>query len=158
MHPPITDIAIGAYALGTIAALIDAFTRTPEAGFAWWLGLVVGLASSVLAAMTGFMDWVEIEWGSATWKAATRHLVVMLLATVLFLAAFLIGRTDIHGELPGIGVVTTVVAFLVLAFGGWLGGGIVFGRGMRVVAHHPRDGGADNEQAEMEPRQTAGRS
>jgi hypothetical protein len=105
-----------------------------NAAYAWWLALVVGLCSTALTATTGFMDWIEIEWGSELWKTATAHLTAMLAATGLFLAAALVGHHGYtNGTVGGGAFALTLVGFAVLTLGGWLGGAIVFVHGMRVL-------------------------
>ena len=78
LHPPLTDVTIGAYTFATIAAVLDVTNAVErDAAHAWWIALLVGLASTALTATTGFADWIAIEWGSPTWKTATAHLSAM---------------------------------------------------------------------------------
>jgi uncharacterized membrane protein len=135
LHPPLTDLTIGTYTFATIAAVLDVTGIVErDAATAWWLALVVGLASTVLTASTGFIDWIEIEWGSDTWKTATAHLTAMLAATGVFLAAVFVGRAGHHdGVVTGSAFALTLVGFALLTLGGWLGGSVVFVHGMRVL-------------------------
>jgi uncharacterized membrane protein len=136
LHPPLTDVTIGAYSFSTIAALLNIIGLVDRsAAVAWWLALIVGLCSTALTATTGFFDWIEIEWGSATWKTATLHLTAMLGASGVFLVAALVGHHDYARGVVGAGpFVLTAVGFVLLTAGGWLGGTIVFVHGMRVIA------------------------
>jgi uncharacterized membrane protein len=135
LHPPLTDLTVGTYTFATIAAVLD-ITNIVErnAAHAWWIALVVGLGSTALTATTGFIDWIEIEWGSELWKTATAHLTAMLAATGAFLAATLVGH---HGYTSGAvttgAFLLTLVGFALLTTGGWLGGAVVFVHGMRVL-------------------------
>lgn len=139
LHPPLTDVTIGTYSFATIAAVLDfANIVQRNAAYAWWIALVVGLCSTALTATTGFIDWIEIEWGSATWKTATAHLSAMLAATGVFLAAALVGHGGYtRGEVTGGAFALTLVAFALLTLGGWLGGAIVFVHGNRVLNLQP---------------------
>ena len=135
LHPPLTDLTIGTYSFATIAAILDvAGIVQRNAAYGWWIALVVGLCSTVLTATTGFIDWLEIEWGSELWKTATLHVSAMLAATGVFLAAALVGH---HGYTSGTvstgAFVLTLVGFALLTTGGWLGGAVVFVHGMRVL-------------------------
>ena len=136
LHPPLTDLTIGTYSFATVAALLNVLGIVDRnAAVAWWLALVVGLCSSALTATTGFIDWIEIEWGSPTWKKATWHLSVMLAAAAAFLAATLVGHDDyVKGTIGAGSFILTLVGFGLLTLGGWLGGSVVFVHGMRVVA------------------------
>ena len=102
---------------------------------AWWLALVVGLVVTVGTALTGLVDWLSITRGSELWKTATMHMVAMLTATVFFLLAALTG----HGGYADRAVTTgafllTLVGFVALSAGGWLGGAITYVHGMRVLS------------------------
>jgi uncharacterized membrane protein len=135
LHPPLTDATIGIYTFATIAAVFDAFGwSNTTAAHGWWLALLAGLATTVLTALTGLVDWLKIERGTELWKTATAHMVAMVTATVLFGLAALTGHDDWKaGNVHGFPLVMTLVGFAVLTLGGWLGGAIVFTHGMRVL-------------------------
>ena len=135
LHPPLTDLTIGTYSFATIAAIL-AKTHLVErnAAYAWWIALVIGLISTALTATTGFIDWIEIEWGSDLWKTATAHLTAMLCATGAFLAATLVGHSGYTHHIVTMGAfILTLVGFALLTTGGWLGGAVVYVHGMRVL-------------------------
>jgi uncharacterized membrane protein len=135
LHPPLTDATIGIYTFATAAALADVTGISNHAASqGWWLALVLGLIVTVLTALTGLVDWLQIEWGSPLWRTATAHMLAMLSATVLFGLAALLGHDDFHaGNLSAGSFVLTLAGFAVLTLGGWLGGTIVFVHGMRVL-------------------------
>jgi hypothetical protein len=61
-------------------------------------------------------------------------MIAMLLATAFFLIAIGAGYSDgIDGVLTDGAFLLTLVGFLVLTVGGWLGGAVVFNYGMRVL-------------------------
>ena len=136
LHPPLTDVTIGAYTFATIAAVLSkAGVADRGLASAWWLALLVALGSTVLTASTGFIDWIGIEWGSAVWKTATLHMTAMVSASVVFLAAALVGHhAYVRHEVSTAGLVLTLAGFGVLTLGGWLGGTLVYVYGMRVNA------------------------
>jgi uncharacterized membrane protein len=136
LHPPLTDLTIGTYTFATIAAVLDVASIVQRnAAYAWWIALVVGLCSTAFTATTGFLDWIGIEWGSELWKTATAHLTAMLAATGAFLAAALVGHHGYtHGTVSSGGFALTLVGFVLLMTGGWLGGAVVFVHGMRVLS------------------------
>ena len=135
IHPPLTDVTIGTYTFATVAGILDVTGLVDHnAAPAWWIALVVGLCSTALTATTGFIEWIEIEWGSELWKTATTHMCAMLAATGAFLAAVLVGHSDYtHGTVSGGAFALTLVGFVLLTTGGWLGGAVVFVHGMRVL-------------------------
>ena len=136
LHPPLTDATIGTYTFATVAALTDVLSITDHAGAqGWWLALIVGLIVTGLTAVTGLIDWLTITWGSELWKTATTHMIVMLSATVFFLLAAILGHDEfLAGNVEADGLILTLIGFVLLTAGGWLGGAVVFVHGMRVLS------------------------
>jgi uncharacterized membrane protein len=135
IHPPLTDATIGAYTAATVMAVASAIgVAEVSAAHGWWLALVVGLIVTSLTALTGLVDWLSIERGSPMWWTATWHMASMLTATAFFLIAALVGHDGYnHGAVDSAPFVLTLVGFVFLTVGGWLGGTIVFVHGMRVL-------------------------
>ena len=135
IHPPLTDVTIGTYTFALVAATADVLgISTHAATHGWWLALVFGLISTVAAATTGFVDWLRIETGTPLWRTATAHMVAMLLANAVFLAAVIVGKESFDaGDVATGPYVLTVAGYLLLTLGGWLGGSVVFVHGMRVL-------------------------
>jgi uncharacterized membrane protein len=136
LHPPLTDAVIGAYTFALIASIGDVTGLSEHsAAHGWWLAMLVALALTVPAALTGLLDWLSITWGSQLWKTATSHMIAMVSATVVFGIAVLVGHDDWQaGNIQALPFVLTVCGFVVLMVGGWLGGAIVFTHGMRVLS------------------------
>jgi uncharacterized membrane protein len=136
IHPPLTDLTIGAYSFASVAAVLSK-VGIADHGFAkaWWLALVVALVSSSLTVATGLLDWLTITWGSELWKTVTTHALTMVTATVFFVLAIVFGH---HGYTRGAvttgSFVLTLVGFVALTAGGWLGGAITYVHGMRVLS------------------------
>ena len=135
IHPPLTDATIGAYTAATAMGFASVIgVAENSAAHGWWLALVVGLIATSLTALTGFADWLTITWGSPLWWTATWHMGSMLTATVFFLIAALVGHDGYtHGAVESVPFVLTVVGFVFLTVGGWLGGAVVYVHGMRVL-------------------------
>ncbi|TML43127.1 MAG: DUF2231 domain-containing protein [Actinobacteria bacterium] len=135
LHPPLTDATIGAYTAATVMGFAS-IVGVAEKGAAhgWWLALIVGLIFTVPTALSGFADWLTIEWGSPLWRTASTHLLAMVTATVFFLIAALVGHSGYtHGAVRTAPYILTLVGFGAMTLGGWLGGTVVFVHGMRVL-------------------------
>jgi uncharacterized membrane protein len=135
LHPPLTDATIGTYTFATIAAVLSK-VGVAEHGLAqaWWLALLVGLVVTVPTALAGLADWLLIGSRGALWKTATLHLTAMVSASVFFLLAAVFGHSSYtERHITGGPFVLTLVGFVLLTTGGWLGGSIVFRYGMRVA-------------------------
>lgn len=133
-HPPLTDATIGMFVLATgLAVLGKLGVAEGKLGPAAWLALIGGLVVAAPTAVTGFADWVLIEWGSPTWRTATIHLSAMVSAVTLFaVATWLQWDGYRHDFVTTGGLAFTVAGFVALTAGGWFGGAIVFVHGMRV--------------------------
>jgi len=136
LHPPLTDLTIGAYSFATIAGVLSKVgVHDRSFATAWWLALVVALASSALTVASGLVEWLTITWGSELWKTVTTHALAMVTATVCFVLAIVFGH---HGYQRGAvttgSFVLTLAGFGVLTIGGWLGGAVTYVHGMRVLS------------------------
>ena len=135
IHPPLTDVTIGTYTFALVAATADVLgISTHAATHAWWLALLFGLLSTIVTATAGFVDWLRIPTGTPLWRTATAHMIAMLLASGVFLAAVVAGKGSFDsGNVETGPYVLTIAGFLLLTVGGWLGGSVVFVHGMRVL-------------------------
>jgi uncharacterized membrane protein len=135
IHPPLTDITIGTYTFAVVAATADVLEiSTHAATHGWWLALVFGLLSTIFTATTGFADWLRIPSGRPLWRTTTAHMIGMLIASGVFLAAAVAGKSSFDsGDVETGPYVLTLAGYFLMAVGGWLGGSVVFVHGMRVL-------------------------
>jgi uncharacterized membrane protein len=142
LHPPLTDATIGMFVLASGLSVLGALGAIEDqAGPAAWLALIGGLIVAAPTALSGFADWILLEWGSPTWRTATLHLSAMVSAVVLFaVAAWLQHPGYEHGDVTAGGLIFALAGLAVLTTGGWLGGKIVFVHGTRVLEDRQRGG------------------
>jgi uncharacterized membrane protein len=135
VHPPLTDATIGAYTFATVAAVLSkAGVAEHKFATAWWLALVVGLLFGVVTAGTGFIDWLTITRGTPLFRTATAHMLAMVTATLLFAVTIGAGHNGYaDGKVTTGSFILTLLGFLALTVGGWLGGAITYVHGMRVL-------------------------
>jgi uncharacterized membrane protein len=147
LHPPLTDIPIGAYLL---AAVFDVASAIGGDGHRWARELwhagtflfLAGTAVSVLAAITGLWDaWKSSEAGTQARRTINTHATVMVAVTVLALAdlAWRLKEYDRALTTPtALAVLSTAIALLV-ALGATFGGALVFEYGFNVetAGDHP---------------------
>lgn len=134
-HPPLTDATIGAYTVG-VAMLVAGKLglQTPQMAVGSLIAITGGLAVAAPTAVTGLVDWLDIPKGTPARTTATLHLLTMVTATVLFAVTWLAQRPGyVDDEVRTLGLILGLVAEATLAFGGHLGGAIVFVYGYRVV-------------------------
>ena len=148
LHPPLTDIPIAGYLFGAVfdvlsLALHSSHQHAADQLFAaagWtFLG---GAAASVLAALTGAVDWAKSsEPGTQARRTINAHALVMITVTVLALADLVIRYTayDDRTSAPTPIVALSVLAAALVAVGASLGGSLVFDYGFNVetAGDHP---------------------
>jgi uncharacterized membrane protein len=105
--------------------------------------MIGGIAGTALAAITGLVDWWGMVPGSSKRRTATRHMLFQLTAAVFFAATFLLrwGKRD-ASEAETIWIVLEVIGYLILSVGQWLGGVLVYQKGMRVSTGGAREDAA----------------
>src|SRR5688572_18177487 len=84
-HPPLTDIPVAAYLLAAVFDLIS-FLGSDQGWArdfyrAATFTLIGGAVVSVLAALTGYMDWRTTEKGSQVRRTANAHAWTMITLT-----------------------------------------------------------------------------
>lgn len=96
--------------------------------------LALGAASGLLAMITGVLDFTALAKESPARDAAVMHLMTMCSAWVILLFAL-----ALHGYPPAVPVsiaalLATAAGFLIMAFGGWLGGRLVYEFGVGTTS------------------------
>jgi uncharacterized membrane protein len=148
LHPPLTDLPIAGYLFGAVfdvlsIALRDGHPNTADQLFAaagWtFLG---GAAVSVLAVITGAMDWAKSsEAGTQARRTINAHALTMIIVTVLVVVD-LVTRFTVYQDrtsAPVLIVVLSVGSAALVAIGATLGGTLVFDYGFNVetAGDHP---------------------
>jgi uncharacterized membrane protein len=99
--------------------------------------LIGGAAASVLAAVTGFWDWLRsTEPGTQARRTANAHASTMVVVTVLVLIGIAVRVLVLWDEpaTTGLALAITLAAAALTALGGTLGGSLVFEHGFNVEA------------------------
>ena len=138
LHGVLTDAPIGILFL---VIVLDVLNQPAAADVA----LIVGILTMLAAAVTGAADYADTD-GTAR-ERATVHSVLMVLALVVYVVSLVI-RTG-GGDDRMAAVWTSVVAFLILAGGAYVGGDVVYVLGNMVNRHAFR--GAGTKWLAMEP-------
>jgi nitrite reductase/ring-hydroxylating ferredoxin subunit/uncharacterized membrane protein len=131
VHAVVTDVPIGAMTVSIIADVIG----QPIVADA---SLVVGVLAMVVSAVTGAADYAEVD-GTAR-NRATVHSAVMVVSLVLYVISLVIRSGSPADRLAP--VVIALVAYLLLALGGAIGGDLVYLIGTHVNRHAWRGAGA----------------
>ncbi|MCW2567409.1 MAG: hypothetical protein JWN54_1506 [Mycobacterium sp.] len=148
LHPPLTDVPITAYLFAAVFDVLSLVLYGSHEALAselyraaTWV-LLGGAAVSLLAALTGAMDWWRSsEPGTQARRTINAHATVMITVTVLVLVDLawrLTAAADAESTPVGI-VVLSVVAALLVMLGASLGGSLVYDYGFNVetAGDHP---------------------
>jgi uncharacterized membrane protein len=147
LHPPLTDIPVGAYILAAAFDLIS-FAGGDDQNWARdfyraaSFVLIAGAAVSVLAALTGFWDWLRsAEEGTQARRTANAHGWTMVTVTVLVAVDIAVRAIAFWDEpsTPLLALVLSLVAAALTVVGGTLGGSLAFDYGFNVetAGDHP---------------------
>ena len=146
LHPPLTDIPIGAYviaaALDVIAFIGDRTAWQREFYQAATFVLVAGLVVSLGAVATGFWDRLRSsEAGTQARRTINAHAVLMVATTVIVLVDLGLRWLRYHAQPgpPSVILGLSLAAALAVAVGATYGGTLVFGYGFNVetAGDHP---------------------
>jgi uncharacterized membrane protein len=139
MHPPLTDFPIVAYVLVAAFDVIATFgkdeTWARDFFRAGTYVIIAGAAVSVLAALTGFWDWLRSsEPGTQARRTANAHALAMITVTVLALIDIALRVSEYDDRTyPTVAIlVLSIVVALLVAIGAAFGGTLVFDYGFNV--------------------------
>ena len=146
LHPPLTDIPIGAYMVVAALDVISMIGQDEEWARDFFRAgtfvLIAGAAVSLLTAVTGFWDWLKsTEPGTQVRREANAHALTMVTVTVLVLINIAL-RTLAYPDDQHTGVVVLILSLAIAALttlGGMLGGSLVYDLGFNVetAGDHP---------------------
>ena len=139
LHPPLTDIPVGAYMLVAAFDLVSYLGKDQEWARdlfrAGSFALLGGAIVSVFAALTGFWDWLKsTEKGTQARRTANAHGWTMVAVTVLVLVdlvlRWFVYESSTHT--PGRVTALTLVVAALTVVGGTLGGSLAYEYGFNV--------------------------
>lgn len=142
LHPLITDIPIAAWVLTAIFDIIWLISRASWAGYGAFVAVIVGLLAALGAAVTGLTDWSDTY--GAERRVGLKHAVLNVIAVLLYLASFILrwlaGPSDTL-----VAVILGFVGVVIVSYAGYLGGDLVFAKGVGVNHTAWEEAGEDYE-------------
>ena len=144
LHPMLTDIPIGAWTLTILLDLIGLLFAFPQLGLASSITAGVGVVGALAAAAAGLADWMDIDPPEKA--IGVFHASVNVSATILFLISFLM-RWARHWQLGWATFVVALAGYFLVAIGGYLGGALVFYKGVMINRNAYRTGPDDYKPA-----------
>jgi uncharacterized membrane protein len=139
-HPMFVHFPVALY----LAVLVfDVMTRIkPDPGLVRVSAylMIVAALGTVFAAITGLVDWWGMVRGSSKRRLATRHMLFQLTAAAFFLVVLALrwpNRDATQAEISWI--VLEAIGYGILSVGQWMGGILVYEKGMRVSTGGARE-------------------
>jgi uncharacterized membrane protein len=134
LHPIMVTIPIGTWVASLVFDLANLFGSEHESFSrgAIWL-IAIGVIGALLAAILGFLDFLTLASGTIAHRTAIIHLTINLIVVVLFVVGFIIRVGSDYDRLSIPGFIISIVALIMLAVSGWLGGKLAFHYGVRVA-------------------------
>jgi len=128
IHPALVHFPFGLLFSSVLVDLAHWAGLWPEARFAAWL-MAGGLATALLAMAAGLYDFRRLTDVQVPY--ALQHTLAMATAWLGFAVALYLRRGVLAGaaEPPTASVVLALASAVVLAWGGWLGGELVYRHG-----------------------------
>ena len=125
VHAALADLPIG---LLTLTILFDILNLRSAADIA----LVVGILAIVGAAVAGMADYSDTDDDART--AATVHSTLMTTALVVYIVSLVLRLGDPAADRT-LAIALSVIGYLVMTAGAWVGGEVVYALGNMVNRH-----------------------
>ena len=144
LHPMLTDIPIGAWTLTILLDLIGLLFGLPQLGLASSIAACIGVAGALATAAAGLADWMDVDPPEKA--IGVFHASVNVSATIFFLISFLM-RWGRHWQPGWAAFVVALAGYLLVMIGGYLGGAMVFYKGVMINRNAYRTGPDDFKPA-----------
>jgi nitrite reductase/ring-hydroxylating ferredoxin subunit len=122
VHPPLTDVVIGAWTSALILDLVGG----PETEQAAERLIGAGILASLPTAAAGASDWADVRGGDR--RVGTVHALGNTTALLLHTLSWAARRRGHRTR----GVALSAIGYAVATFSAWLGGHLSFGKGIGV--------------------------
>ena len=133
LHPPLTDIPVGAYVIAPVLDVASRLTDSRELYRAATVVFVVGAIASGPTVLTGVWDWLKsTPRRTQAWRTANAHAITMATVSVLVLVSLALRIGDDAARTPGPALVLSLLIVALTTVGGTLGGSLVYDYGFNV--------------------------
>lgn len=130
IHPMLVPIPIGLWLFSLFCDLVHRFgAESPNWEIVAWYTMIGGIVGAVIAAVPGLVDLLSLP--SSIRPTGIKHMALNLTVVVLFVINAYMRR---DGVTDG-AIVLSVIAVALLAVSGWLGGKMVYERGVAVATY-----------------------
>jgi uncharacterized membrane protein len=129
LHPILVALPIGLWIFSIVSDLIFKFGYGAVWNDVAFYTIAGGIVGALIAALPGFIDLLSIQ-NSKSKSIGIWHMVINLLAVALYAGNFWLRmHRPADDSLP---IVLSVVGIVFIMISGWLGGELVYARGVAV--------------------------
>lgn len=154
IHPMLVVFPIGLWTFSLVCDVIYVFGgREPIWNTVALYTAIGGIIGAALAAVPGLIDYFSIDDPEVR-SVGTRHMLVNVTALVIFIIASILRAKGVSAVAP---FLLSIAGIVLISIGGWLGGDLVYIRGMAVepveeLTEELAEIEEEQEQRESEPR------
>jgi uncharacterized membrane protein len=135
LHPLLVELPVS---LWPMALVLDLLTRLgiggPPLVKAAFIGVLLGVLSSVPAAVAGVVDWSGVKQSNPAWRLGLYHLALNASAIVLAFISLVLRVRALDGtEVESLPLILIAVTTLLLFVSGLLGGRMIYEYGISVA-------------------------
>jgi uncharacterized membrane protein len=135
VHPILVTIPIGTWIASLVFDIASRSSDDPATfarGATWLIG--IGIIGAAAAALFGLIDFLRIPRGTKAWTTGLTHLGLNVVVLALFVISWALRQSDTGYPETSVGrLVLSIVALLLLATSGVLGGMLSYRYGVRVA-------------------------
>jgi uncharacterized membrane protein len=133
-HPILITVPVGAWIATLVFDVLALFADDPSGLLLGAQVLVaIGVVGAVVASVVGFLDYSVIPAGTPAKRTATVHMLLNLVAIVLFASSWIARVNAGHDDMPVLGVVLSLAGLALIGASGYLGGKLAYHYGVRVA-------------------------
>jgi uncharacterized membrane protein len=132
IHPMLIVLPLGLFIAAVVFDALFFWRGTLTFATASYWNIVAGVIGGLLAAIFGFVDWLAIPSGTRAKRIGLWHGVTNVIVVVLFASVWVVRNTAADGAPTTTLFMIEVMALVLGAVGGWLGGELVDRLGVGV--------------------------
>jgi uncharacterized membrane protein len=132
IHPMLVGFPIGLWVFSLVCDFIYRVQHTPIWSELAFYTIAGGIIGALLAAVPGLIDFSSLRHRAQ--KLGIAHMIINLVVVALYCWNFWLRSVGTQGRAP---LALSVVAVILLAISGWLGGEMVYVHGVAVQPAPP---------------------
>ncbi len=137
LHPILTDVPIGAWTVVIVLDLLSLIGHVPLLGLASGIALGFGVLAALAAIVTGLFDWMDVD--PPELAIGVMHGTINIAATIFMAISFFMRASD-NWEIEAETFVIALIGYLLVTVGGFIGGSLVYRRGVMINRNAHRTG------------------